>query len=195
MIDIPTLRVAELLESSSIYGPGDRFVIWLQGCTLRCPGCWNQEMWPAEGGQEWRIDELAQLALSAKGSDGVTLMGGEPLEQAEALAPFLDLIRESGRSVVLYTGYEPDELTTTGRQCFERSDIVVTGRYLAELRDTSSGWRGSANQRIHFPTGRYQSFGCATLDATEIAVDEDGQVSVAGYPDEELVALIKSICS
>ena len=194
MIDIPTFRVAELLESCSIYGPGDRFVIWLQGCTLRCPGCWNQEMWPAEGGQVWRIDDLAQLALSAKGSDGVTLMGGEPLEQADALAPFLDLIRAGGKSVVLFTGYEPEELTEVGHLCFERSDIIVTGRYLAELRDTSIGWRGSANQRIHFPTGRYESYGPETREPTEVSIGGDGRVSVAGYPDDELIYLIKSIC-
>lgn len=193
MIDIPTLRVAELLKSSSIYGPGDRFVIWLQGCTLRCPGCWNQEMWSAEGGQDWRINDLAQLVLSAKGSDGVTLMGGEPLGQAEALVHFLDLIRAAGKSVVLFTGYESDELTKAAKQCFKRSDIVVTGRYLAEMRDTSSGWRGSANQRIHFPTGRYGSFGSETREPTEISVGEDGQISVAGYPDEELIALLKSL--
>ena len=54
------------------------FVIWTQGCTLGCKGCWNEQFWPESGGKARQIDDLAQEILATKDIEGITLLGGEP---------------------------------------------------------------------------------------------------------------------
>ena len=63
---ITLLNVGHVLPNGRIYGPGVRFVLWLQGCTLGCKGCWNQQFWPAEGGVAYDIEELIKQIIDAK---------------------------------------------------------------------------------------------------------------------------------
>src|SRR5678815_3097266 len=80
------LRVATFVDDTEAEGPGRRFALWVQGCAIRCAGCCNPEMFAHERGTPMTIaDVLARLA-AAPGVDGVTLLGGEPFEQAGELA-------------------------------------------------------------------------------------------------------------
>jgi anaerobic ribonucleoside-triphosphate reductase activating protein len=160
---------------------------------LRCRGCWNQELWPATGGQAWNVDDLAELALANQDVEGVTISGGEPLDQAESLLLFIQKIRAAGRSVFLYTGYELNELTEIGKACFSNSDVIVTGRYIDTLRNTNLRWRGSSNQTVYFPTDRYRHIETADSNEVEIILDENGQLTVAGFPDANLLDFLQSI--
>ena len=188
------INVHSLEPRSTIYGPGERFIIWVQGCTLACKGCWNVETWDAKNGQQMDISKLLRLVQDEEDLEGITILGGEPLQQAPVVLELINSVRSTGLSIFLYTGYEIEEFDETMQDCFDKSDIVITGRYVNELRNTGLRWRGSENQQIHFPTERYR--GMEIIDGTdvEILIDQDtGLVTILGYPDPQLLREIREL--
>lgn len=110
----PALNIAKMQVVTDSAGPGRRFVIWLQGCLRNCAGCINTSFLPIKTVNIvhvvplfTKIRELS-LAGSFQKIEGITLTGGEPLLQAEALLPLLRQVKETGISVVCYTGYDYD---------------------------------------------------------------------------------------
>jgi anaerobic ribonucleoside-triphosphate reductase activating protein len=181
------LNIGHRSERSEIYGPGVRAVIWVQGCTLACPGCWNKEFWPARGGETVHVKELLDWLSSIDDIEGITLLGGEPLQQPEAVLTLLQGARELGLSIFLYSGYEREELNSVQLQCLELADIAVLGRYEEKERDLGLRWRGSANQIVEFLTSRYSTEDwMEEMQEIEIKIEEDGSISAYGYPDEEI---------
>ena len=187
------LRIASIEEQSSIYGPGLRFVIWVQGCTLACKGCWNTSFWPRKGGHDRTVESLVEQITKTEGIEGITILGGEPLEQAEAVHELIMRVKKVGLSVFLYSGFERDELDEIQQACVNESDIVVLGRYVEEKRDVNLRWRGSSNQILEFPTERYRGIQFEERGECEVIVEEDGSIRVLGYPDSELIAFIESM--
>ena len=188
------INIHSLEPRSTIYGPGERFIIWVQGCTLACKGCWNVETWDANNGQKMDVSKLLRLVQDEEDLEGITILGGEPLQQAPVVLELINSVRSTGLSIFLYTGYEIEEFDETMQDCFDKSDIVITGRYVNELRNTGLRWRGSENQQIHFPTERYQ--GMEIIDGTdvEILIDQDtGLITVLGYPDPQLLREIREL--
>ncbi len=146
------MRVRYIKHNSYVDGPGGpRTVLFMQGCSIRCPGCQNQHMWPAEGGTYWRPKQLAALLLQL--GDPITISGGEPFDQPGALLHLLHDIRERDLEVhiIVYTGRRWEDLVTITtlaiRHCLKYIDVVVDGPYIAELDDDYLQWRGSRNQR------------------------------------------------
>nr|AIF08112.1 anaerobic ribonucleoside-triphosphate reductase activating protein (nrdG) [uncultured marine group II/III euryarchaeote KM3_26_H05] len=187
------LRIASIEEQSSIYGPGLRFVIWVQGCTLACKGCWNTSFWPKKGGYDRTVESLVKQIIETEQIEGITILGGEPLEQAEAVHELLQLVKEAGLSTFLYSGFENHELNGIQQACIKASDIVVLGRYIEEKRDVNLRWRGSSNQIIEFPSERYRGIQFEERGECEVILEDDGSIRVLGYPDPELIAFIKSM--
>ncbi|MGC0375966.1 4Fe-4S single cluster domain-containing protein [Streptomyces sp. SAI-229] len=145
-------------------GPGQRLGIWFQGCALACPGCMSRHTWASEGGTAEDVSGLLRLWEEAleRGAEGLTVSGGEPLDQEDALAGLLRgaaRIRDragagaEGADLLVYTGYEPDELTAARRRALRGADAVITGRFRVE-RPTRLVWRGSANQSLRPLTPR-----------------------------------------
>lgn len=190
------IRVHDVLPRSSIYGPGERWVLWVQGCTLGCKGCWNVETWSRRTGTERTVASLVselEAAASAGDLEGISLLGGEPLQQAEPVLELIHAAREMGLSVLLYTGYEPEEYDPTMQACHDGSDLVIGGRYVEALRDPFLRWRGSSNQRLVSPTGRYDVDAFEDLQEVEVLIDHDtGQMTVTGYPEADLLHLVQS---
>jgi anaerobic ribonucleoside-triphosphate reductase activating protein len=183
----PMLSVARWIERSRVNGPGERFVLWVQGCTLRCRGCWNRDTWRSEPAQT-SVDALWARVEGARGIDGITLTGGEPFQQAEPLCALLDRCQSRGLSAMAFTGYELDELIEPSqRALLDRLDVVVTGRYRADLRSVDLPWRGSSNQRIRFLTERYGPDDVPAERASEVHLASDGSVVVTGFPEAELL--------
>jgi len=178
------LNVAQTIAKSASNGPGERYVVWLQGCPLRCEGCWNQSMWPFGKGRSMRSQELVAEVLSTPGVEGLTLTGGEPFAQAGQLVAVARHVREAGLSVMVFTGYEPDELTwPEARDLLAYCDIVITGRFLQALRTFYLPWRGSSNQRVHFLTGRYDEGDTLGAAQYEVHLRADGTMTLTGIPD------------
>tara|TARA_B110000003_G_C16600856_1_gene515554 strand:- start:264 stop:845 length:582 start_codon:yes stop_codon:yes gene_type:complete len=187
------LRIGAIEEQSSIYGPGLRFVIWVQGCTLACKGCWNKNFWPKEGGNNRSIESLVTQISTTESIEGITILGGEPLEQPEAVLDLINSVQRLNLSIFLYSGFETHELNSTQKKCIEASDIVVLGRYDEQKRNINLRWRGSSNQVLQFPTKRYRDMQFEERGECEVIIDDDGSVRILGYPDQDLISLIKSI--
>ena len=109
------MLVHDVLPSSSVYGPGKRWVLWVQGCTLACEGCWNVETWSRRSGQERTVSSLVEdIKANMEGLEGITVLGGEPLQQPDAVLSLMQQAKELGLTVMLYTG---TNLTNTRPSC------------------------------------------------------------------------------
>jgi anaerobic ribonucleoside-triphosphate reductase activating protein len=183
------LNLSYIQKSSSIYGPGERYVIWTQGCSLHCKGCWNKDTWSFKSNLVLSLEEvLDDIQLSKQELEGVTILGGEPLDQ---YLPVLQLIREIkklGLSVMLYTGYELEEIHNKGySEILDFVDILIPGRFEEDKRNTNLEWRGSENQKVHFLSERYINFVMEDANYIEITIDENGKQTILGYPEKELL--------
>lgn len=146
-----------MVADTEAEGPGRRFALWVQGCTLRCPGCCNPEMFAADKGRAVDSQALAAQALSTPGLEGVSILGGEPGEQADAVADFCERVRAGGLSVMLYSGYTLEQLRARpgAARLLSAVDLLVDGRYEQALPESKRRWLGSTNQVLHFLTARY----------------------------------------
>jgi anaerobic ribonucleoside-triphosphate reductase activating protein len=142
-----------------VLGPGSRYVLWVQGCEQRCPGCVAENARNMENGKPVGIDALAiEIALSK--AEGLTISGGEPFLQAKELARMLDIIAEKrDMGVIVYTGYRYEDLMddTDSKQLLSRIDLLIDGPYVQKLDDGKS-LRGSSNQRVIPITDRYKDY-------------------------------------
>ena len=168
-----TLRVAGVIEESIVDGPGIRFVLFLQGCRLRCPGCQNPHTWDFEGGTLVPADEVLARIRSNPLARGVTFSGGEPFEQAEALLPLAEELKEQGYHLMAFTGYTMEQLLQKP-ECealLEKLDLLVDGPFIEAQKSLDLRFRGSRNQRIlNIPASRENSWQ-AVLDKLNEAVE------------------------
>ena len=175
------VRVHAIEPRSRANGPGARFVVWLQGCSLGCPGCFNPTTHDPSGGRETSVDDIARQLADTPGIEGLSLSGGEPLQQAEAAAALLEAARALGLSTLAFSGYTLDEIRALphGPAVLERLDVLIDGRYIAGER-LATGLRGSANQRIHLLTARYQLADVEATPIAEIRIAPGGDVVLTG---------------
>ena len=185
-----TIRLGHRLDRSEIYGPGLRSVFWTQGCTLACKGCWNTQYWSAKSGDETQVSQLLKEIQALDDIEGITLLGGEPLQQAQATLELIEGAKLNGLSVFLYTGYEPSEFDETMQACFDLSDIAVTGRYIQELRDTTLRWRGSRNQQVHFVSELYDESVLQDQTEVECHILANGEIRMVGYAEPDFSRLL-----
>jgi len=187
------IRIAAVVPVTAAEGPGERFAVWLQGCTIRCPGCCNPHMLDAGSGEPVLPEDLLARLDEVRGRvEGVTLLGGEPFEQAVALAPFVRGARERGLSVVAFSGYRIEELRedrpTGARELLDGVDLLVDGPFVAGLPGSRRRWAGSDNQAFHFLTGRY-SPGVEVIQegeperTVELRLGADGRLERSGWPE------------
>ena len=186
------ISLGHRLDHSEIYGPGIRSVFWTQGCALACKGCWNTQYWSSRGGSEIEVSKILNELDQLEGIEGITLLGGEPLQQSEASLELIRGCKEMGLSVFLYTGYEPSEFDETMQACFDLSDIAVTGRYVQELRDTTLRWRGSRNQQVHFISDLYDDSVLQEQTEVECHILPNGEIRMVGYAEPELSKLLEA---
>lgn len=146
------LQVAGFLEHSTVNGEGFRSVLFLSGCPHHCPGCHNLEMQNINYGEDVTYDVLLKrIEKVLPLIDGLTLSGGEPFMQAEALIPFLKKLKEKWNlSIWCYTGYTYEALCMNPLhlKLLNYIDVLIDGPFINELKDTNLKYRGSSNQRI-----------------------------------------------
>ena len=139
-------------------GPGRRAALWTSGCARRCPGCANPELWNRSERQLFTERELAKQLLDINRRFGVhrlTLTGGDPAEQADAVATLLEMIRPVYDDVLMYTGFAIEELPAhVGEELWMRLaalvDVLIDGPYIEEQNVPEAVLRGSSNQRINY---------------------------------------------
>lgn len=132
-------------------GPGFRVSIFFQGCSFHCEGCFNSKIWDFYLGKEFTLEtkKLIYKLLEKPYISGITLLGGEPLQQPnDELEEFLKELKERfpEKTVWLYTGYT--FLNVRNIPIFKYVDVVVDGPFEKDLKDSSLTFRGSSNQNI-----------------------------------------------
>jgi anaerobic ribonucleoside-triphosphate reductase activating protein len=201
------ISVAATRESSMREGPGIRYVIWVQGCSLKCKGCFNPHFWSQHGGAIKDVDLLLQEVVAARIKfpeiEGVTFLGGEPFEQAEPLAELSKKLHERDFSIMVFSGYTLAELKdhqSSGHESrlnfLASIDLLVDGRYQQDNVDTDRPWVGSKNQEFHFLTDRYseETLFKSVKYGLEITVLNSGQVQINGWAsDSQLENLLEKL--
>ena len=177
------LRLHAFLPRSRANGPGVRAVIWVQGCSLGCPGCFNPQSHAFSGGEVVTVEELFERIVGlGAGVEGITLSGGEPLQQRVAVAALLGRIRrETQLSVIVFTGFTWEELQAMPQAgaVLAGVDVLIAGRYVAAER-VARGLRGSANKMIHLLTPRYTLADLEAVPEAEGFVGPDGEIFASG---------------
>jgi anaerobic ribonucleoside-triphosphate reductase activating protein len=176
------VRIHAFEPRSRANGPGARFVVWFQGCTLGCPGCFNPTTHDPDAGRRMPVDALiGELTRARPGIEGLSLSGGEPLQQPAAARAVLDAARALGLSTLAFSGYTLDEIRGLpgGPDVLARLDVLIDGRYVAPDR-LATGLRGSANQRIQLLTDRYALADVEATPVAEIRIGPTGDVVLTG---------------
>ena len=190
---------------TELNGPGRRFALWVQGCSIRCTNfCIS---WQALDERPKHLLTLRETlnVLSARRQqetlpiEGITFLGGEPSDQAKGLAVLARAVRSWGWSVMTYSGHtlekllemeSPDITTLLGH-----TDILIDGPFLESEMEVRLRWRGSANQRIVLLTTRYRKEEIEVLPVLkgmDITVTGDGRLVVSGSQDRDLVMRLQT---
>ena len=134
-------------------GVGIRTSIFVTGCTRHCPDCFNEEYQDFHAGKPWTDAETALIIdyLKDDNVEGLTLLGGEPMQNAKGLAEVVHAAKAAvGKSVWVYSGYLWDEIMADPEKkaLLETCDVLVDGPFVAALKNPRLRFRGSANQRV-----------------------------------------------
>jgi anaerobic ribonucleoside-triphosphate reductase activating protein len=148
-----TLQYSKIVSKSFVDGPGERTAIFIQGCPLACRGCQSKHLWTSEGGISEYPYQMAAYLLTE--GERITISGGEPFAQPEALAELIYYLHLLGAEhIIIYSGYTWDELHSPDHPAnayldfiLKRIDVLVDGRFVLELDDPTITYRGSRNQR------------------------------------------------
>jgi anaerobic ribonucleoside-triphosphate reductase activating protein len=150
------VRLAGYWYNSLIEGPGRRSVAKLQGCPLRCGGCSTPDSWDADQGTLVGADQLADVLLDAPVPvDGVTVLGGEPMAQAEGLVELVYALRQRGcPHILVYSGFTYRQLCKMARDrpaiglVLTEINVLIDGPYVEALAESGGAWTGSGNQHV-----------------------------------------------
>ena len=139
----------------TVLGPGKRIGIWVQGCSIGCPGCISTDTWDSRAGEVLDINSVIDWcrSIAPQGCDGVTLSGGEPFQQSEALVPLLLALHEWRSQltrpfdILCYSGYPLLRLERRFKQVLDLLDAVITEPFVRAMAPGKL-WRGSTNQKL-----------------------------------------------
>lgn len=178
-----TLVNLHAVESHSrANGPGERIVLWFQGCTLGCAGCFNPSTHSTALRQMLPIASILERIHAAGPHDGLTITGGEPFQQSEGLMALLQAVREqTDLSVLVFSGYRREEIERRpwGAACLGLIDVLVDDRYVPALHH-GRGLRGSTNQRVHVLTPRHTLSEIEDTPDGELRIDPGGVMTFSG---------------
>ena len=168
------INIHSTIKSSRVNGPGDRFVIWTQGCRKMCKNCYNPETWSHYKNNLVDIDSLVEEIKNSSVS-GVTISGGDPFEQPEELFYLLTKIKQLDLSdgVIVFSGYTIDEIRGDFKleKCLDYIDVLIDGLYIEEKRITN-GLAGSSNQQFHYLSDK--------ISSDSIEIDQEVEIHLLG---------------
>ena len=145
-----TISILEIVEDTTVDGPGFRTSVYSSGCPHHCPGCHNPQSWDIENGHAVEIEEILKVILADPFAD-VTFSGGDPMFQPEGFTTLAKAIKQhSNKNIWCYTGFLFEILLQNPAQkaLLEQIDVLVDGRFIEALKDEELRFRGSSNQRI-----------------------------------------------
>ena len=188
------IKLHAVIKGSKVNGPGNRFVIWMQGCTHKCQFCYNRDLRKPNLGYLTTVEELSYDIYSSE-LDGVTISGGEPFDQPQALLELLKLLNleifKFKYGIICFTGYTIEEIMKDPIKaaCVEFIDLIVEGRY-QQMKKTVTCLSGSSNQRFIWLNKEGRGKDLITAASVEqehdieIHVDDDSPyMTLTGFPD------------
>ncbi|GAA0378254.1 4Fe-4S single cluster domain-containing protein [Paenibacillus motobuensis] len=184
-----TIRISRIVKETKVEGPGLRYALWVQGCPIRCEGCFNPHTWDMNGGEIRNIDDIVCEIEAVLGTspelEGITLLGGEPFSQAYELSVLARKVKGMGLSVVTFSGYDYETIRQSGhngwRRLLQETDLLIDGPFIQSLHDLSRPWIGSRNQQYRFLTNRYKE-----LEASLTSIDNKLEIRL--HPDGTITA-------
>ncbi|MDR3137326.1 MAG: anaerobic ribonucleoside-triphosphate reductase activating protein [Tannerellaceae bacterium] len=144
------VMLLDVVDDTTVDGPGFRTALYASGCPHRCQGCHNPQSWKESNGRSYAIDDVLERVKAAEFAN-VTFSGGDPLYQVEAFTTLARRIRqETGKTIWCYTGFCYEQVAASPRlsQILPFIDVLVDGPYDASCRDETLPFVGSANQRL-----------------------------------------------
>lgn len=191
------MNFAEIKYFDIANGEGVRTSLFVSGCRRGCPGCFNSGAWSFAAGEPFtrEVEDKIIASLDHPFCDGLTVLGGEPMEpeNQRGLVGFLERVRERfprgarsdgspAKTIWCFTGDTLDELMPGARHRTEVTehmldciDILVDGPWVQELHDISLRFRGSSNQRLidlNATRAAAAELGCPLSDAVRLWEDE-----------------------
>ena len=138
-------------------GPGRRLGIWLQGCSVHCKGCIAPENQPFDEAFAVPLDAfINEITPVLNEATGITISGGEPLDQANVLIDFLTEINQRGiDDILLYSGYTKDKILSEYPQISGLIAALIDGQFI-EGAATEAVWKGSENQTLTIFNEKYR---------------------------------------
>ena len=166
---------------SRVNGPGVRFVLWTQGCSKGCKECYNPETWKFEG-KDISTNEIFEL-IDSYNVDGITISGGDPLEQKDILELLEKLYNLNlPKGIILFSGYTFDEINNLSlRSCFSFIDVLIDGKFEKDLKTTGT-LKGSENQNIIYFSSKISPEELMIDHEIEV-LERDGILSLTGFPN------------
>lgn len=195
------LHAVLLTPGVTALGPGRRIGLWVEGCSLRCPGCTSPDLFERRPSSARPVSELLEriIALSPRHC-GLTVSGGEPFDQATPMAALLEGVRRrTDLDVLVYSGYRREELeggSTEQRRLLRSVDLLLDGRY-EESMPTRKLWRGSDNQVLHLLSPRAAAYSALTdrehhgRRPLQVGFSKDGRLRIVGVPRRDLDAVLR----
>jgi len=177
-------NIYNIEEKNYVNGDGCRYVLWLQGCSLGCSGCWNKDSWSNKPNILKSVDDIFDQIETLKDKlDGVTFTGGEPFEQSDKLSILAKKIKKIGLNIHIFTGFELDELILEEHQeLLKYTDTLVYGRF-----DTD---KENNNQKVKYFTKENWKFNNSDI---QVDIDSDGNLNLTGYPSDEFIKNMEEI--
>jgi anaerobic ribonucleoside-triphosphate reductase activating protein len=204
-----TLELNKAHWPVTVLGPGRRIGLWLQGCTIRCPGCVSQDTWPRDETKTIAVGRLvAWCRTSSAGQlDGVTISGGEPFEQPQGLFALLTQLAAWRREqqldfdVLCYSGLPQRVLERRHAKILALLDALIPEPFVNDLPQGAL-WRGSRNQPLvalsERGRARYEAYRDAPAEGDGKrmqATVEGGRVWMIGIPGRGDMAAVEALCA
>lgn len=160
-------------------GPGKRLVLWTQGCSIGCPGCWNPETHRA-GGIFATRDQLIKDLLNCD-CEGITFTGGEPFDQGESVIEVGISARELGFTAIAFSGYTYSSLVRKfgSEQLIKAFDVLVTDPYRIG-EPYKSVTQALAQKTLTFHSSIYKKEDFLGIPPFEIFIGTNGEVRMTG---------------
>ena len=180
-------------------GFGRRVGIWMQGCSIHCPGCVSRDTWESAARHRITVDKLlAGCADWLSEADGVTISGGEPFDQPDALRELLKLLRaRHAGDLLVFSGYPNERLFAQHADILALVDVLISEPFVAKAGQALA-LRGSDNQRVFLLTPLARKRYPADIDRRKWdpprrldLMLEGGDIWMAGIPEPGAMAKLR----
>lgn len=177
------INIHSIIPLSKVNGPGNRMVIFFQGCDKNCQGCFNPDTHSFETTGLYSPADIFKK-YPPSNIEGITISGGEPFLQPDGLLKLLKTAKENfNLSTVVYTGFAYKGLKQKPEclPCLKFIDVLIDGSYEETKKEPSLLARGSTNQRLCFLSSRYKREDFYMPGKIEVIIGKDGMITNTGF--------------